>query len=61
MIDFIKSDQYTLDLVKKLTSIRKVNDQPRVIRKIKRDEIWFDQFLSFVFIYMIHLQIAILI
>ena len=36
IIEYIKMDPYTLELVRKLASIRKVNNAPRTIRKIKR-------------------------
>lgn len=36
IIDFLKNDKYMLGLVKKITMIRRVNNQPRFIMKIKR-------------------------
>jgi hypothetical protein len=38
LIECIKSDTYTHDLVRKLLAFRKVGQQARVIRKVKRDE-----------------------
>jgi len=37
IIEFIKSDGYTRELVHKLSAIRRVNNVPRIIRKIKRN------------------------